>query len=143
MVKENNNYKFNKMYKYIYYKLYKIAKKSEATWAPNMQMPEIVAFMTISILGIFNLITIFIVLVHGLKVFKIESLSIVHGIITMAIIYLLNYLFFLKNRKYYKIEKYFDAKSANYKNIMTVFFILYIILSIVVLIKVFTFYSMK
>lgn len=94
--------------KYIYYKFYKLAIKSEKQWGANIRMPQMVAFFSISLLQFFNLLTIFVFLSHGMNLFSIPRLEPMHAILSMSFIFIFNYYVYIKDRRYIKIEKRFD-----------------------------------
>lgn len=128
------------VYNFLYYRLYKIAKKTEEKWATSMRMPEWVAVHSIVLLIFFNLMTIFIFfkgVVRALNDFKLEF---EHIIMTIAILYIINYFLFLKKRKYLILEKKLDKKQQTIKN---TFIIFYIVISLVLLFVFFPLFSTK
>lgn len=121
------------MYTYIYYALYKIAKRTEKKRNPSMRMPATIAMITISFLQFINLLTVFVLLVHGVKLFEPFALSKELAIFIGLTLYGINYLLFLKNKKFLKIEEKFDKKSKKLKKVRIILFWAYIILSFVLL----------
>ena len=119
------------MYNYIFYKLYKIAKKTEKQWPQGTRMPVAVAFFSTSILQGFNLLTLLAILSLGLELFKIPSLAPEHAIITMILLYAVNYFLFVRNKKFLQIEERFDKDSKNIKTIKAILFWLYVVLTFV------------
>ncbi len=125
------------MYKYIFYKLYKIAKKTEKNWTPEMRMPASLAITTISILQFLNLMTLKIFLVHGLKTLKQTFLSKEIVIIIGLFLYIINYFLFMRNKKYLLLEEKFDKESRKLKLIKTILFWIYVLLSFLLLFYMF------
>ncbi len=116
------NYNF---YHFVYYKLYSLAIKTEEKWNISMQMPEMVAAVSYSILLLLNIGFILLFLYNYLKIdIEVSSLS---GVIAMIILYLLQYFIFIYKKKYLYIKKYFDEKN---KKKQTFVFWLYIFISI-------------
>lgn len=116
------NYNF---YHFVYFKLYSLAIKTEEKWNISMQMPEMVAAVSYSILLLLNMGFILLFLYNFLKIdIEVSSLS---GVIAMIILYLLQYFIFIYKKKYLYIKKYFDEKN---KKKQTVVFWLYIFISI-------------
>lgn len=85
------------MYTYIYYKLYRLAKKTEKNWSPNMRMPATIAMFSITILQFVNLMTLYVFIVHGIQLFKPFILNKGVVIIITLILYGINYYYFLFN----------------------------------------------
>lgn len=133
------------MYNYIYYKLYKISKKSEVKRNSEKTIPQWVAMFSISMLQLINLMTLYVLLVHGydLKVMNVSSLSKSHAIFIMCILYYLNYLFFVDKKRYLIIEKKFDKDSSRTKKIRTVLFGIFIALSFALLFLVLETFSLR
>lgn len=123
--------------KYIYYKLYKLAIKSEKQWGANIRMPQLVAFFSLSILLSINFLTFIIFLKHGFNFIDLPELTSFHAIVTVIGIYFLNYIFFIRKRNYLKIEEHFD-KLFKVKNkfYWDAFFWLYVVMTFPVLILV-------
>ena len=121
------------MYKYIYYKLYKITKKSEKNLASHMRMPATLTIFSLSFLQFINLMTILILLVHWLKIFSPTTISKEIAIGTILFLYGINYFLFLRNRKFLLIEKTYDEAPKKLKSIKTKLFWIYIILSFALL----------
>lgn len=124
------------MFKYIYYKIYKIAKKSEMNVEPNMRMPATVSLFTMSILHIINLITFIIFLADGLNLFIKTSFTLSEAIFSAVTICTVNYFCFVRNNKSKIIEQHFDKEPKNLTIIKTCFFWIYVLLSIFLFIYV-------
>ena len=116
--------------------LYKLAKKTEENWSPSMRMPTNIAMSTISILQFINILTIYVLLVHGFNIIKPFVLSKELAVLIALIIYLLNYLYFLRKKRFLKIEMKFDKDSQKMKIVRKIFFWIYIISSFIILIFV-------
>lgn len=131
------------MYKYIFYKLYQISKRTEKQWGSGQGIPEWIAIFSISMLQFVNLITLYVILVHGLSFFDNYDLSFSNIIVTGLILYILNYLFFVRDNKYSKIEKYYDKDSNKLKKTKTILFWLYVVVSFVLMFVCFEMYSIR
>lgn len=125
------------MYAYIYYKLYRLAKKTEKNWSPNMRMPATIAMFSITILQFVNLMTLYVFIVHGIQLFKPFILNKGVAIIITLILYGINYYYFLFNEKFKYIENKLDKESSNLKSVKSLFFWLYIIFSFILLFYMF------
>lgn len=125
------------MYTYIYYKLYRLAKKTEKNWSPNMRMPATIAMFSITILQFVNLMTLYVFIVHGIQLFKPFILNKGVVIIITLILYGINYYYFLFNEKFKYIENKLDKESSNLKSVKSLFFWLYIIFSFILLFYMF------
>ena len=119
------------MYNYIYYKLYKMAKRTEKQWPQSMRMPATIAMFSISILQLVNFAMIFVLLVYGIKVLPPSTLVPEQAIFTMVLIYIVNYFLFVRNKKFLQIEERFDKDSKATKRIKSLLVWLYIILTFV------------
>ncbi len=117
------------MYKFIFYRLYKLAILAENSWSVNIRMPQYVAFFSISILQSFNLLTLYIIFVHGIELINVARLNPILGVIFMSLIYVVNYFLFLKKKKYLNIEKSFDKSSSKNKEVKSFLFWFYILFS--------------
>lgn len=118
---------------YIYYRLYKIALKTEKSWG-KAGVPVWTAIITLSILFFFNLISIAIIYSSTVKKSILpDSLNPIVGIIIAIILYILGYYLFHYKSKYSKIEMRFDALPKNKNRIYTIFFWLYIITTLLVM----------
>lgn len=114
------------MYKYFYYKLYKLAKKSEKSWSKEIQMPQYVALFSFSILIYISLLILHIFLTGFFKI-VIVDLSTKFVVTFIILIYIINYLLFVKNKRYLNLEKIIDAESSRLKAFKNTFFWCYII----------------
>ena len=123
------------MYTYIYYKLYRLAKKTEKNWSPNMRMPATIAMFSITILQFVNLMTLYVFIVQGIQLFKPFILNKGVAIIITLILYGINYYYFLFNEKFKYIENKLDKESSNLKSVKSLFFWLYIIFSFILLFR--------
>ena len=104
------------IYKFIYYRLYKLALKSEKQWGVNNRMPHLVAFFSFVILQLVNLFTAVFILSKGFGLFSLPSpLEPIHGILICCSLYLINYFLILSKKKYFKIEKEFDKSLKDRK----------------------------
>ncbi|HEX8577109.1 MAG TPA: hypothetical protein VF677_12515 [Flavobacterium sp.] len=125
-----------KAYEYIYYKIYKIARITEKSWGKEMAMPHWLALFIISIFLMLNsvlgLIT-YILLTH-----KVPEFDKIYIIVVMCGFFIGNYLLFIREDRYKKIIKKFDNESPKQKTIKTIFFWLYIVLSIGLLVVTFS-----
>lgn len=118
----------SKPYKYLYYKLYMYAERTEKKLG-QAGMPEWIALFSVSILLFINAgIAIFLVKrLFGIQV----NLSKFSMFITAAIVYLINYLFFIREKKYLQIIKQFERETRTQATIRTILVWFYIILSFV------------
>ena len=118
----------SKPYKYLYYKLYMYAKRTEKKLG-QAGMPEWIALFSVSILLFINAgIAFFLVkLLSGVQV----NLSKFSVFIAAAVVYLINYLFFIREKKYLQIIKQFERETRTQATIRTILVWLYIILSFV------------
>lgn len=121
------------MYKSVYYKLYKFAKRTEKSWNSNMRMPELVAFFSISFLIMINLTCIIVILSKYPLFLKDYKLTFIHFILIYLTILLVNYFLFLRKKKYLLIEKSFEKNTKTKRN-STFFFWLYLTITIVLII---------
>ena len=129
------------MYKYIFYKLYKYSKQTERGSVTGENFIAWIAVVLISMIQSVNLMTLYVVLVHGLNLFSTMDLTVLYPILIMCILYILNYLFFVKNRKFIIIEKHCDNDSNRIKKIKTAFFWIYTIGSFVLMFLALDFFS--
>ena len=92
-------------------------------------MPEWIALFSVSILLFINAgIAIFLVKrLFGIQV----NLSKFSMFVTAAIVYLINYLFFIREKKYLQIIKQFERETRTQATIRTILVWFYIILSFV------------
>ena len=110
-----------KVYYYLYYRLYKFAKRVgtvDATWT---------AMLVISALLFLNIASIFLILFNQ-DVFFVDP-RILGGLV-IVLIGLMNYLIFIRKDKCYTIIKQFESESRNQKNISIIFSLIYIIATI-------------
>ena len=124
------------MYNYIFYRLYKYAKKTEKKWGSSLAMPITLSIYSLIMLQYLNLLTVFALLTHYIKIIPSFTLTKTMAIGTGLIMYIINYLVFIRNKKFLQIEKKFDRDSDNVKVIKTILFWLYVILSFVLFIVV-------
>jgi len=118
---------------YTYYRLYKFALRTEKAFGKS-GTPVWTAIFTLSILLLFNVISIAIIYSSSVKKSILpDSINPIFGIITMLLLYMLGYYLFDYNKKYLKIEKKFDAFPESKKKIYNIFFLLYIILTLSVM----------
>jgi hypothetical protein len=116
------------MFKYIYYKIYKIVKITEKSWSKNLEMPHWVALFILSIFLFLNFITI--LFCYTDYTGKVVDLNLYLIVFLGLGVYLLNYLLFIHKQAYIKIEKRFDKDASAIKVVKSIFFWFYIILSI-------------
>ena len=119
------------MYYYIFYRLYKMAQKTEKQWSPNMRTPVAVAFFSIAILQFINLLTLFVILKHGIQLDISIELSKEKVILVGIVILLINYYIFIRNKNFSNIETRFDEDSSKSKNLKKMLFWIYIVLTFV------------
>ena len=119
---------FGRPYKYLFYKLYWYAKRTEKKLG-QAGMPEWIALFSISILLFINAgIVLFLVK----RLFEIQvNLSKFSMFVTAVIVYLINYLFFIREKKYLQIVKHFERETRKQAIIRTILVWLYIILSFI------------
>ena len=130
------------MYKLIFYNLYKLSKKAESQWNPNMQIPQIVAYISLSILQFMNFMTIYVFIVHGLKIISFKLSGIIM-IILMTFLYIFNYYTLLKERRYLTIERRLDKDKGQLKRIKNLVFWIYLILTPILMLLVFNIYKTR
>lgn len=118
------------IYKYLFYWFYNFSKKYKLP-----QLPEGVAFFSITMLMIVNILTVFDVLV----LIKNKSIFVnpIYYLVFVLLVFTVNYFIFLHNDKYTKIIKKI-AEKKTIKNNKTVGLIVvsYVLLSIFLLVKV-------
>ena len=119
------------MYKYIFYKLYKYAKISEKRWGNELAMPINVSILSLLILQNLNLLTILALFTYGIKIIPPFALTKTMAIGTGLIMYIIDYLVFIRNKKFLQIEERFDKDSKSVKTIKTILFWLYVVLTFV------------
>ena len=110
------------LYNYTFYKIYKSISRV------NNYSPEISATIWLSILIGMNIMSTLLYLK-----FKLEQISLNSIYIALTIIYIFNFLFFIKNKKYIKIIKQFD--SENNKTIFNYLILFYPFISFYLMFK--------
>ena len=108
-----------------------MAQKTEKQWSPNMRTPVAVAFFSIAILQFINLLTLFVILKHGIQLDISIELSKEKVILVGIVILLINYYIFIRNKNFSNIETRFDEDSSKSKNLKKMLFWIYIVLTFV------------
>ena len=91
-------------------------------------MPEWAAAITFSIFILLNLAFIVLSLY---KFYDIDiEVTATSGIVTMVLLYIVNYILFIHKNKFLEIETYFDKQAKNKLKLKSAFFFTYIILTI-------------
>lgn len=119
------------MFSYIYYIFYKIVSLGERNWGETSDIQHWKAMFLISLIQIFNLMTLFSI-VNYYALFNI-TFEREHGVITSIIFFCINYLFFIKKKRYKRFIERFDSISKPRKYIFNILGYSYIIFSIVML----------
>ncbi|MEQ6122698.1 hypothetical protein AAON49_00690 [Pseudotenacibaculum sp. MALMAid0570] len=119
------------MYAFIFYKLYKIAQKTEKKWNANARTPVTISIYSLLMLQFLNLLTIFALFTRGLKLIPSLTLTKETGLLSALFLYIINYLAFVRGKKYIEIETRYDNDTQSQKNFKTVLFWLYVVLTFV------------
>jgi len=117
------------VYEFIFYMLYKYAAKSEKGWETGRGIPHWIGVFSLSCLLFINIITCVVIVYHYFP-FSI-SLTKYHALSLILLLYYINYVIFIKHRKYLKLVKKFSNHFMNKKVLQEIFFWSYIILTFV------------
>ena len=111
-------------YKYIFYKFYKIAKKTEKQWNVSLRSPELISFMTMFILNIYQ----FILLSNFITTSQNTKNKMYF--IFLFFILTLNYYLFIYRKNFLIIEKEFDTLTRTQRRSYDFYFYAIILCSI-------------
>jgi len=112
-------------YSYVFYRIYKFFKSSR-----NEDIAEWKATILLSLLITCNMF-VGLISVINFKLYLSQALFQCVLVLLFALVYFVNYIIFIKDEKFKRIEKAFKSESTSRKRIGSVSILLYVVVSVI------------